>query len=87
MTLESDFVDVSLASDAMDFTMDSETWKEVAIQDTAAVTDDSTHSVNEAPLTSTPKKGLSLGKLHEQCLCTVSTSRFILLLVDLSYNM
>ena len=85
VTLESDFVVVSLASDAMDFTMDSEIWKEVEIEDTAAVTDDSTQGVNEPPLTSTPKKGvpiLSLGKLHEQCLCSVSTSSFILPLVD-----
>ena len=68
VTLESDFVDVSLSSDAMDFTMDSETWQEVVIEDTDAVTDDSTQGVNEALLTSTSNKGLpilSLGKVHE----------------------
>lgn len=65
-TLDSDFVDISFASEAMDFTMDSETWMVVEIEDTVAVTDDVAQGVNEALLTSTPKRGLpiiSLGKL------------------------
>jgi len=65
ITLESDsdsFFDASLESDGMDFTMDSETWQPVTNEDLAAVplgSDENTQRDNEAPLTSTPKKGCS----------------------------
>ena len=61
VTLESDLLfDASLESDGMDFTMDSETWQTVTNEDPAAVpigSDENTQRDNEAPLTSTPRKG------------------------------
>lgn len=64
VTLESDFVDISLAADVMEFIMDSETWKdkEVVAKNTTAVTDDSIYpgGVNEAPLSSNPKIGIPI---------------------------
>ena len=70
-TIESDFVDISLA---LEFTMDSQSsWNAVEIEDTVAVIDDdgSTQGVNEAPLTSTPKKGLSIVSLGKFATWTV----------------
>ena len=68
VTLDSDFVDrsISLTSEAIDFSMDSEIWTVVEIEDTTAVTYDAAQGVNENVLTSTPTKGLpivSIGKL------------------------
>ena len=62
VTLDSDFA-ISLTSEAIDFSMDSEILTVVEIEDTTAVTYD---GVNENVLTSTPTKGLpivSIGKL------------------------
>ena len=68
VTLDSDFVDrsISLTSEAIDFSMDSEIWTVVEIEDTTAVTYDGAQGVNENVPTSTPTKGLpivSIGKL------------------------
>ena len=68
VTLDSDFVDrsISLTSEAIDFSMDSEIWTVVEIEDKTAVTYDDAQGVNENVLTSTPMKGLpivSIGKL------------------------
>lgn len=80
VTLDSDFVDrsISLTSEAIDFSMDSEIWTVVEIEDrsTTAVTYDGAQGVNENVLTSTPTKGLpivSIGKLFytNSFLCSI----------------